>query len=95
LRIHRYLLAYASDFNFLPTALQPHGVSYLTEGMQVVTVDHSMWFHHDFRLDEWLLYSVESTVAADGRGLVKGQFFRRDGKLVASTIQEGLIRYRK
>ncbi|WP_028862234.1 acyl-CoA thioesterase II [Psychromonas aquimarina] len=95
LRIHRYLLAYSSDFNFLPTALQPHGVSYLTDGMQVVTVDHSMWFHHDFRLDEWLLYSVESTVAADGRGLVKGQFFRRDGKLVASTIQEGLIRYRK
>lgn len=94
LRIHRYLLAYASDFNFLPTALQPHGVSFLTEGMQVVTVDHSMWFHHDFRLDEWLLYSVESTAASDGRGLVKGQFFTREGKLVASTIQEGLIRQR-
>lgn len=92
LRIHRYLLAYASDFNFLPTALQPHGVSYLSENMQVVTIDHSMWFHHDFRLDDWLLYSVESSVASDGRGLVKGQFFTRDGKLVASTIQEGLIR---
>ena len=93
-RVHRYLLAYASDFNFLPTALQPHGVSFLTEGMQVVTVDHSMWFHHDFRLDEWLLYSVESNVASDGRGLVRGQFFTRDGKLVASTVQEGLIRQR-
>jgi len=54
LRVHRYLLAYASDFNFLPTALQPHGVSFLSEGMQVVTIDHSMWFHHDFRLDDWL-----------------------------------------
>ncbi|MCG6201970.1 acyl-CoA thioesterase II [Psychromonas antarctica] len=94
LSIHRYLLAYASDFNFLLTALQPHGVSYYSEGMQVVTVDHSMWFHHDFRLDEWLLYSVESSVASDGRGLVRGQIFTREGVLVASTIQEGLIRQR-
>ncbi len=92
--IHRYLLAYASDFNFLPTALQPHGVSYFTEGVQAVTVDHSMWFHNDFHLDEWLLYAIESPVASDGRGLVRGQFFTREGKLVASTIQEGLIRQR-
>lgn len=95
LRVHRYLLAYASDFNFLPTALQPHGVSFLNPDMQVVTVDHSMWFHHDIRLDEWLLYAVESTVASDGRGLVRGQFFTREGKLVASSIQEGLIRKKK
>lgn len=94
LRVHRYLLSYASDFNFLLTALQPHGVSYFTPGMQVVTIDHSMWFHHDLRMDDWLLYSVESSVASDGRGLVKGQFFTRDGKLVASSIQEGLIRKR-
>lgn len=93
--IHRYLLAYASDFNFLPTALQPHGVSYFTEGMQAVTVDHSMWFHNDFHMDDWLLYVVESPVASDGRGLVRGQFFTREGKLVASSIQEGLIRKRK
>jgi acyl-CoA thioesterase-2 len=95
LRIHRYLLAYASDFNFLPTALQPHGVSYLSPGMQVVTIDHSMWFHHDFRLDDWLLYVVESPAASDGCALVKGHFYTREGKLVASTIQEGLIRQRK
>ena len=93
--IHRYLLAYASDFNFLPTALQPHGVSYFSEGMQVVTVDHSMWFHNDFHLNDWLLYVVESPVASDGRGLVRGQFFTREGLLVASTIQEGIIRQRK
>lgn len=93
--IHRYLLAYASDFNFLPTALQPHGVSYFTEGVQAVTVDHSMWFHNDFHLDDWLLYAIESPVASDGRGLVRGQFFTREGKLVASTIQEGLIRQRQ
>jgi len=95
LRVHRYLLAYASDFNFLPTALQPHGVALFTPGMQVVTIDHSMWFHDDFRLDDWMLYAVESTVASDGRGLVRGQFFTRAGKLVASTIQEGLIRKKK
>lgn len=95
LRIHRYLLAYASDFNFLPTALQPHGVSFFSKGMQVATIDHSMWFHHDFRLDEWLLYEIESSVASDGRGLVRGNIFSRDGKLVASSIQEGLIRQRK
>ncbi|PKH02020.1 acyl-CoA thioesterase II [Psychromonas sp. MB-3u-54] len=95
LRIHRYLLAYASDFNFLPTALQPHGVSFLSPGMQVVTIDHSMWFHHDFRLDDWLLYVVESPAASDGCALVKGHFYTRAGKLVASTIQEGLIRQRK
>jgi len=93
--IHRYLLAYASDFNFLPTALQPHGISYFTEGMQVATVDHSMWLHKDFRLDDWLLYAVESPVASDGRGLVRGLFFTREGKLVASTIQEGVIRKKK
>lgn len=92
LRIHRYLLAYASDFNFLPTALLPHGVSFFSERMQVVTIDHSMWFHHDFRIDDWLLYEVDSSIASDGRGLVNGRFFTREGKLVASTIQEGLIR---
>ncbi|WP_372880739.1 acyl-CoA thioesterase II [Psychromonas sp.] len=95
LRVHRYLLAYASDFNFLPTALQPHGVSFVSPGMQVVTIDHSMWFHHDFHLDDWMLYAVESPVASDGRALVKGHFYTREGKLVASTIQEGLIRQRK
>jgi len=94
-RINCYLLAYASDFNFLSTALQPHGVSFFTEGMMVVAVDHSMWFHHDFRMDDWLLYAIESTVASDGRGLVRGQFFTREGKLIASSMQEGLIRQRR
>jgi acyl-CoA thioesterase-2 len=93
-RIHRYLLAYASDFNFLPTALQPHGRSFIDPKIQTATIDHSMWFHQDFRLDEWLLYVVDSPAASNGRGLVRGQFFTRDGKLVASTIQEGVIRER-
>lgn len=92
MRIHKYLLAYASDFNFLPTALQPHGKSFMAPNMQVATIDHAMWFHHDFRFDEWLLYAVDSPVASGGRGLVRGQFFNRAGTLVASTIQEGVIR---
>ena len=85
---------YASDFNFLLTSLQPHGVSYWEPDMQVATIDHSMWFHRDFRFDDWLLYVVDSPSASSGRGLVRGQFFTRDGMLVASTMQEGVIRRR-
>ena len=91
-RVHKYLLAYASDFNFLPTALQPHGKSFMAPNMQVATIDHAMWFHQDFRFDDWLLYAVDSPSASGGRGLVRGQFFNRAGTLVASTIQEGVIR---
>lgn len=90
--VHQYLLAYASDSNFLSTALHPHGVSWLTPGMQVASLDHAMWFHRPFRMDDWLLYSIESPSASGARGLVRGQFFTRDGVLVASTMQEGLIR---
>lgn len=93
-RIHQYLLGYASDFNFLPTALQPHGKGFLEPGMQVATIDHSMWFHRPFRLDEWLLYAVESTSASGARGFVRGQFYNRAGELIASTVQEGVIRQR-
>lgn len=93
-RIHNYLLAYASDFEFLPTALQPHGLSFMHPTMQVATIDHAMWFHRPFRMDEWMLYSVDSPSASNGRGLVRGQFFNRSGELVASTIQEGVMRQR-
>lgn len=91
-RIHKYLLGYTSDCNFLLTALQPHGVGFLEAGMQVATIDHSMWFHRPFRLDDWLLYTVESTSASGARGFVRGQFYTRDGVLVASSIQEGVMR---
>lgn len=91
-RIHRYLLSYASDFNFLPTALFPHGKSILQPNMQAATIDHSMWFHRPFRIDEWVLYDMESTSASGGRGFVKGQFFNQQGELIASATQEGVIR---
>ncbi|MBX2811818.1 MAG: acyl-CoA thioesterase II [Myxococcales bacterium] len=92
--LHRYLLAYASDFHFLGTALHVHGTNWLMPNMQVASLDHAMWFHRPFRLDSWLLYVVESPSTAGARGLVHGQFFTREGLLVASTMQEGLIRRR-
>ncbi|MCW6539334.1 acyl-CoA thioesterase II [Yersinia ruckeri] len=92
LHTHQYLLGYASDFNFLPTALQPHGIGFLEPGVQIATIDHSMWFHRPFRLDDWLLYSVESTSASSARGFVRGQIYNREGVLIASTVQEGVIR---
>jgi acyl-CoA thioesterase-2 len=87
--VHQYLLGYASDFNFLPVALQPHGVGFLEKGMQVATIDHSMWFHRPFDINDWLLYSVESTSASSARGFVRGEFYTKAGILVASTVQEG------
>ena len=92
--LHCYMLAYASDFHFLGTALQVHGTSWLMPNMQVASLDHAMWFHRAFRMDEWLLYVIESPSTGGARGLVRGQFFTRDGRLVASTMQEGLIRRR-
>lgn len=94
LRIHTYLLAYTSDFDFLTTALFPHGVTHWQTNFQLATIDHSMWFHRPFRMDEWLLYDIESPSASNGRGLVKGKIFSRDGQLVASTMQEGVMRQR-
>ena len=94
-QLHRYLLAYASDFTFLSTSMYPHGVSWMTPGMKVASLDHAMWFHRRFRMDEWLLYTVESPSASGARGLVRGKFYTQAGELVATTIQEGLIRDRK
>ncbi|MGM3174968.1 acyl-CoA thioesterase II [Dickeya lacustris] len=91
-RTHQYLLGYTSDCHFLLTALQPHGVGFLERGMQVATIDHAMWFHRPFRLDDWLLYCVESPSASGARGFVRGHFYTRDGVLVASSVQEGVIR---
>jgi acyl-CoA thioesterase-2 len=92
--LHRYLLAYASDFHFLTTAMQPHAVSWLTPGMQVASLDHAMWFHRPVRFDEWLLYVIDSPSASGSRGSVRGRFYDQAGHLVATTAQEGLIRRR-
>tara|TARA_B100001094_G_C18195576_1_gene810569 strand:- start:1549 stop:2409 length:861 start_codon:yes stop_codon:yes gene_type:complete len=94
LRMHRYLLAYASDFNFLTTASRPHGLSFLDPQLNMATIDHAMWFHRSFRVDEWLLYVVENSSTGGGRAFVQGRFFTKEGLLVAQTTQEGVFRLR-
>ena len=81
-------------FAFVTTAMLPHGKSWLTPGMQVASIDHVMWFHRPFRIDEWLLYVMDSPAAQSSRGLARGSVFTRDGRLVASSAQEGLMRQR-
>lgn len=89
---HQTTLAYASDYYFLVTALQPHGMSIMNRGVRMATIDHAMWFHRPFRFDDWLLYCMESPFSGNARGLVRGQIFNCEGQLVASTMQEGLMR---
>lgn len=91
---HKYLLAYASDFGLVGTALYPHGHSFWEPEMQVASLDHAMWFHRNFRMDDWLLYAMDSPNACRARGLNRGQIYTRTGLLVASVTQEGLIRQR-
>jgi acyl-CoA thioesterase-2 len=93
--VHQYMLAYASDFGLVITSLYPHGHSFWEPEMQVASLDHGMWFHRDFRMDDWLLYVMRSPNAGSARGLSNGQIFTQDGKLVASVTQEGLIRYHR
>ena len=90
--LHRCLLAYASDFNLLDTAMRPHGLSLATPGLSFASIDHAMWFHHPVRVDEWLLYATDSPSAAGARGFARGSIYSADGRLVASTAQEGLMR---
>lgn len=90
--LHRAILAYASDFNLMSTSMLPHGVSLMNPKLQPASLDHCIWFHDEFKTDEWLLYVMDSPRSSHSRGLSRGSFFSRDGRLVASTIQEGLIR---
>ena len=90
--LHRALLAYASDFHLLGTATFPHGISYYQPNVAMASLDHAMWFHRPFRADDWLLYSIDSPSVQDSRGLARGLIYDREGHLVASTAQEGLIR---
>ena len=91
---HQELLAYASDNPILVTALRPHAISHMSDAVQVASIDHAMWFHRSFRVDEWLLYEVTSSSASNGRGFSNGSIFNQAGDLVASVAQEGLIRLR-
>ncbi len=89
---HQAALAYASDYGLLSTALQPHGRTVRDADLMAASLDHSLWFHRPFRVNEWLLYTLDSPVAHGARGFAMGTFFTRDGRLVASAAQEGLLR---
>jgi acyl-CoA thioesterase-2 len=91
-RLHQCVLAYLSDWSLLDTAMLPHAVSFMQTNMQVASLDHAMWFHRPFRADEWLLYVQDSPSASGARGLNRGLIYDRNGALVASAAQEGLIR---
>jgi acyl-CoA thioesterase-2 len=90
--LHQNLLAYVSDFELLATATLPHGLSFTRRNVIMASLDHALWFHRDFKIDEWLLYSMDSPNASGARGFARGQLFTETGVLVASTAQEGLIR---
>ncbi len=92
--LHRAMLAYASDFHLIGTTTFPHAISYLQKNVQMASLDHALWFHRPFRIDEWLLYSCDSPTAQGARGLARGMIYSEDGRLIASTAQEGLIRLR-
>jgi acyl-CoA thioesterase-2 len=90
--LHACVLTYASDMTVLDTALLPHGGLWREATLFMASLDHAMWFHRPFRADEWLLYSQDSPSASGGRGLGRGTVHTRDGRLVATVVQEGLIR---
>jgi acyl-CoA thioesterase-2 len=94
-RLHRCLLAYVSDYFLLDTATLPHGTPAYSGNVIMASIDHAMWFHRPLRVDSWLLYAVESPSASGARGFARASVFDRDGRLVASTAQEGLVRIRR
>jgi acyl-CoA thioesterase-2 len=91
-RLHQCVLAYASDFSLLETALAAHGRTLFDPTLMLASLDHAVWFHRPFRADEWLLYAQDSPSAQAARGFCRGSIYARDGRLVASVAQEGLIR---
>lgn len=92
--LHQSIAAFYSDFTLMTTALRPHGLSYLTPSLQCASIDHAMYFHKPFRVDDWMLYDMEATISNSSRGLNFGRMWQ-NGELVCSTTQEGLIRLRE
>lgn len=92
LKLSQAILTYASDFNLLITSMMPHNMSMFTNPIRLASLDHAMWFHEDFTLDDWILYAVESPYAGAARGFCTGRMYTREGTLIASVTQEGLVR---
>ena len=90
--LHRSMLAYVSDYELLGAAALPHGLPFGHGRVQMASLDHALWFHHQPRVDEWFLYAIDSPASSGGRGFARGRIYTREGMLVASTTQEGVIR---
>jgi acyl-CoA thioesterase-2 len=90
--LHACIVTYVSDMTLLDTNLLPHGISWTDDRVQMASLDHAMWFHRPFRADEWMLYAQETPSTSHSRGLARGSIFTRDGRMVVSVVQEGLIR---
>lgn len=93
IRLNQAMLAYASDMTLLDTCARPHGVSWVSGKLQSASLDHALWFHHPVKMDDWLLYAQDSPSAQGARGFNRGSIYTREGKLIASVAQEGLVRY--
>jgi acyl-CoA thioesterase-2 len=89
--IHQAIVAYYSDYNLLTTSLRPHGVSYANGGVRSASLDHAIYFHSDFKVDQWLLYDMDATISSQSRGMNFGRIWQA-GKLVCSVSQESLMR---
>jgi len=94
LPLHHQMLAYASDYNLLGTAIRPHREALVADDRPVffASLDHAIWFHREYRLDDWLLYATDSPSASNARGFSRGSIFDQNGRLIASVAQEGLMR---
>jgi acyl-CoA thioesterase-2 len=90
--LHACIVTYASDMTLIDTALLPHGIGWTDGRLQLASLDHAMWFHRPFRADDWMLYDQTSFSTSSARGWAGGSIFSRDGQLVVSVVQEGLIR---
>lgn len=90
--LHRNLLTYVSDYELIGTATLPHELDFARRPVQMASIDHVLWFHRPFRVDDWLLYAFDSPSSHAGRGFSRGQIFTRSGKLIASVAQEGVMR---
>ena len=91
--IHRAFLAFASDMGLLSSAMLPHGLNWSTAGLFSTSLDHAMWFHNDIRVDDWFVFVMDSDWTGGSRGINRGSIYRQDGTLIASAVQEGLLRY--
>lgn len=94
-KLHSALFAYLGDFILLPTSLRPHGIGLGEKRLKIASLDHAIWCHRPFRVDEWMLFNIENRISAHGRAFCRAEVFNCDGALLATVVQEGLLRLRE